>query len=306
MKKLYPLLAASAFLGSTLSANLLVSESFDNYVNDQTVVGQGPSTTGFTGNWSNTGGGLASSVDYYPRSGGLSYVNYAPSSTSGSLEAFRSSGSHSGGAKRISRSFDYSSPGTGDFFISFLFANNSTSAEGDTEFRFQAEGSENNDRDTRLSIDHSNNDITIGTGGQAGAETTQSGIAGTNLLIIRAIYDSDTNTSGNPNAGFYDRVEIWLNPEITASANPTLDDLGTPDVTGFGIMRNFDGGGNPMAFEQFNFKHSLKSGDVVLDGLTITNDLGDLIAIPEPGTYGLIFAGFATGLVFLRRLRKAK
>lgn len=302
MKAFYPILAASFFLGTSLSANLLVSESFDNYSNNQTVVGQGPATTGFTGNWSITGGGLnPTAVDYFPRSGGLSYDNYVPSSTSGSLEAFRSSGSHSGGAKQVSRNFDYGSPGTEDLFFSFLFDNGSTSANADTVFRFRAGENTDNNRDTRISINHSNNNITIATGGGAATSVTETGISGTNLVIIRAIYDFGINTTGNPNAAFYDRVEIWLNPDINQSSSPSVADLGAPDAVGFGIMRSFNGGGTPLAFNQFDFQHSLNSGSVTLDGLTITTDLGDLVAIPEPSTYALIFAGLAAGMILMRR-----
>ncbi|MCC5844462.1 MAG: PEP-CTERM sorting domain-containing protein [Verrucomicrobia bacterium] len=288
--------------GSTASASLRVYDGFSGYTVDTTVVGQGPSTTGFSGNWTDTGGTLAATVDYRPRINNLTYTNFAPSS-GGSLEAYRSSGSHSGGYKQVSRDFDYAAPGTGDFYMAFLIQNDSANAVADTRLWLQGLSAPDGNRDAFFDINHTDNTLMFSAGGGSGLETTDFGLnSGANLVVVRAIYDFGINTAGNPNAAFYDRVEFWINPTLTASAAPTSADLGTPDASGFGIMRSFNGNGTPLAYNSLHFRHSLNSGSVSLDEFTITTSLSDIVAIPEPGTLALV--GIALGSLVLFRRRR--
>ncbi len=290
---------ATVFAGSASAA--LVYDGFSGYTVDTTVVGQGPAATGFTGNWTNTGGALAATVDFQPRTDNLTYTNYAPSS-GGSLEAFRSSGSHSGAAKQVSRSFNYAAPGTGDFYIAFLIQNDSSSATANTRLTLQAGASADSNRDAFFDVDHTNNTLTFSAGGGAGMVEAEGLSAGANLVVVRSVYDNGINTSGNPNQTFYDVVDLWINPTITASATPTLADLGAADATGFGIMRSFEGSGTPLAYNSLLFRHSLNSGEVSLDEFIITNSLSDIIAVPEPASLALMGLG---GLLMLGRSRRA-
>ncbi|MCC5840437.1 MAG: hypothetical protein JJT96_09945 [Opitutales bacterium] len=283
-----------AFIGSvsTSFATVYVYDGFSGYTTDVSVVGQGPTSTGFSGDWTNRGGALAATVNFNPRETGLSYTNYGPSSA-GSLEAFRSSGSHTGGAKQVGRNLSYTAD-TEDFYISFLIANNSTSAVSNTIVRLQGLGSANADRDSLFQINHSTNTLQFSLGGGVGLTGSASLQAGANLVVVRAIYDFDSPTAGNPNAAFYDQVEVWINPTLSAGGNPTVDTLGAPLASGFGIMRSFNGSGNALPFNSLNFQHSLNSGSVVLDEFMIA-------AIPEPQTYAALFGLAALAMVLYRR-----
>lgn len=123
--------------------------------------------------------------------------------------------------------------------------------------------------------------------------------AGANFVVVRSVYDNGINTAGNPNQAFYDVTQIWINPTIAASETPTLADLGTANATGFGIMRSFGGSGIALSYDSLNFRHSLNSGSVKVDEFVMTQSIGDIVAIPEPGTLALV--GIALGSLLLFR-----
>jgi hypothetical protein len=292
------LITLLAFAGSlgTAFGSLSVYDDFSGYTADVTVVGQGPAATGFTGNWTNTGGALAvGTVDFQPRSTGLSYTNYSPSG-SGSLEGFRSSGSHSGGAKQVSRDFSYTAD-TSDFYISFLIQSNSTAADDLSFVRMQAGASAVADRDSFFSVNHATNVLAFSLGGGSGLTGSASLAAGANLIVVRASYDFIIDTAGNPNAAFYDKVDVWVNPTLSAAGLPTADTMGAPTASGFGIMRSFNGSGAALAYNSLSFEHSLDSGSVTLDGFVIS-------AVPEPATYAALLGLAALSLVIYKRRKR--
>ncbi|MCC5848107.1 MAG: PEP-CTERM sorting domain-containing protein [Verrucomicrobia bacterium] len=273
-------------------ADLLVYEGFSGYTVDTTIVGQGPAKTGFTGNWSQTGGMAAGVVDYVPRSSGLSYENYAPTSN-GSLEHFRASGgSH---AKTLTRGLNYVMDNTDDYFLSFLVSY-SGGATADSTLTFTNE----KNRPSVFSINHSTGAFSFTpNGGSATVFNSNLAADETHLIVLRAYQQSE----GNPNSAFFERYDIWVNPEITADPNPTLANLGTADGSGWGILRFFDGGSNPLPFNTLRFSNTLsEGGSVTTDEIVISQSLSDIVAIPEPGT--LVLLGIALGTLAIFRRRK--
>lgn len=290
---LITLLALGCSLGTAFGTVYVYDDFSSGYTADATVVGQGPAATGFTGNWTNTGGALVSTtVDFQPRTSGLSYTSYSPSGA-GSLEGFRSNGSHSGAAKRVSRDFSYTAD-TSDFYISFLIQSDSTAADADSFVRLQAFATADADRDSFFSVDHATNLLDFSLGGTAGLTGSASLQSGANLVVVRASYDFTTPTAGNPNAAFYDKVDVWVNPTLSVAGLPSVDTMGAPNASGFGIMRSFNGSGAALAYDSLIFEHSLDSGSITLDGIAIS-------AVPEPGTYVALFGAAALALVMYRR-----
>ncbi|MEX0653466.1 MAG: PEP-CTERM sorting domain-containing protein [Phycisphaeraceae bacterium] len=296
-------LAGGVVLAMTASAPaaVLVYDGFEAsgdgsgsaYQADTSVVGQSDARTGFAGAWADTGATLAPSVNFNPRTTGLTYAGYSPNDA-GSLEAYRSTGNHIGSAKQVSRSLDYASPGTDDYYVSFLLEYDGT-ADDDTTITLAEPGTNTTDRDATFSLDHATDQLTFTPAGSTADTYSETLNSGSNLIVLRAIYDAGDASGNNPSADFYDQYEIWINPTISG------DDLGAADAAGFGILRSFTGGATPLPFTDLRFTHSLNTAHVTLDEFMISQST-DSFLVPEPASLTLLGAG---GLLMLLRRRPA-
>lgn len=279
-------------LASTLNGAILVHESFSGYTADTTAVGQNPSTTGFSGAWVNSGGsggGLASTVDFYPRSTGLSYTGLSLNA-GGSLEHFRTSGTAT--SKQIDRPISFTPAtvsGSNVLYIGFLFQHSATSGNDvDATLNYGVLES----RDNQFILDGGN--LSVDLAGSNGSTLSLGAVAQNtpNLVLLRV---SDNTTGGGGNDSFYDTVEAWINPD--------LSNLGAADQTGVGIISKFSGGNTDISADGLRFSGSLAAGEAFsIDEFFVATDLSDFTApIPEPSTWALFAGVGALALVAFRR-----
>lgn len=256
------------------------------YDADGSIIGQGPARTGFSGAWATSDTLAGGVVDFVAREDGLAYPG-AVAGLDGRMELYRIATSSGQGAKSASRSLSYTAPDSDDIYYA-LQLSYTGSLSGTAAFAGSG-------RDLQFNLDSSGN-LTIAPAGSSAMSYSEAITAGmSNLVVIRAINDESGAAPGsNPNSGFYDYLEVWINPTITGGA------LGTPDATGYGIVRNLNGGGNAVAYSSLILSGDVGGGDAItIDEVYVTTDLADVV-IPEPATMSLL--GLA-GLAMLRRRR---
>ncbi len=262
------------------------------YNSSVSIIGQGPARTGFTGVYSQSGGLAPGTVDFQARDVGLTYPA-TNTGGSGLLEFFRIASSSSVGDKVANRSLSYTAPETSDIYFSFQL---SYTGSLPATVSFVSNLNERN-----FAFDLSSTGLlTLEPGGSSATTYSEQLTAGaTSLIVVKAVNDeSGTAPGSNPNTAFYDYLEFYVNPTIIGAS------LGTPDATGFGIVRNLGGGGTAVAYDGFRLAGNAAAGTSVrVDEVYITTDLNDIVAVPEPGTVALFLVG-GIGLIALQRRRR--
>ncbi len=273
---------ATAVSGSASAALLPAHEQFlaADYTADVSVIGQ-DGGTGFTGNWSQTGG-LSADVDFQVRSTGLTYTDLQ--TAGGALEHFRTSGGP--GTKVASHSFSFtplSISGSNVMYLGFLF-----DVTSGAEFTLTYNTVSN--RNTRFVVGAGGAVSVIGGGSDGSTMNLGTAASGTNMILLRAT----DKTSGTPNNAFYDDVEVWLNPNLL--------NLGTAGATGSAIISKFNGNNIDTQPNALTLTSSLSTGQSFrIDEFFVTDDLST-VAIPEPASLALMGLG---GLLMLTRSRRA-
>ncbi|MGC9451808.1 MAG: PEP-CTERM sorting domain-containing protein [Oceanipulchritudo sp.] len=279
----------SGILATAANGSILVKESATGYTPDTTIVGQNPTTTGFSGAWTNPNNfGLAASVDFYPRSTGLSYTGFG-SATGGSLEHFRVSGTAA--TKQVERPISFTPAtvsGSDVLYIGFLFQHSATSGNDvDATVTYGLLGSS---RDNNFILDGGS--LSIGLAGSNGSTLNLGAVAQdtTHMVLLRV---SDNTTGGGGNDAFYDNVEAWLNPD--------LSNLGTANASGVGIISKFNGSNTDISADGLSLLGVLAAGEsFTMDEFFVATDLAN-VTVPEPSTWALLAGVSALGLVMLRR-----
>lgn len=273
-------------LASSVHGSVLVQESLTGYTSDQTIVGQNPATTGFSGAWANPNNlGLAAVVDFYPRSTGLSYTGFG-SATGGSLEHFRVSGTAA--TKNVTRPISFTPAtvsGSSVLYIGFLFEH-SGGTDVDATVNYGVLG----DRDNLFILNGSS--LSIDLAGTNGSTLNLGAVAQdtTHMVLLRV---SDNTTGGGGNDAFYDNVEAWLNPDLSS--------LGAANAGGVGIISKFSGGNTDISANGLSLSGALAAGEsFTMDEFFVVTDLAN-VTVPEPSTWALMAGLAALGLVMLRR-----
>ena len=276
-------------------ATLLVHEPFltggaPNYTVDATIKNTAPTSTGFTGNWSDPS--LADAVDFRVRGTSLAYANDQTLDVSGgALEHYRSSGSAA--AKNMNRALSYAMPQNSELWGSFLFTYSSGTA-----FTFSLTyGSGQSTRPFDFIL--ASNTLTAAPGG-AVATDVQSGTLSpdtTYMALFKAV-----DSTGGPSS-VYDAYTFWINPVVTN----TEGDLGASLGSGFGVIRELTAvNGTSANYTGASLVASLAAGQSFkVDEIRLGTSLADVMpyTIPEPGTLALL--GIALGSLLLFRRRPA-
>ncbi len=276
------MVTTTAVAGPASASVLPVHEQFlsADYTADVSIVGQ-DGGTGFTGNWSESGG-LAAAVDFQVRSTGLSYTNLQ--TAGGALEHFRTSGSAI--TKTASHNFSFtplSVSGSDVLYLGFLF-------EVTSGAEFTLTYNTVSGRDTRFVVGASGAVSVIGAGGSGSTMNLGSAASGTNLILLRAT----DRTTGSPSNAFYDDVELWLNPDLAS--------LGAATATGSAIISKFEGSNIDKQPDTLRLSAKLSAGQSFrIDEFFVTDDLST-VTIPEPASLALLGLG---SILVLGRSRRA-
>lgn len=241
--------------------------------------------TGFTGPWYDSNGPMSSGVNATAELGSLTYPGFI-TQDDGHGRPFRSSGNATA-SKHVGRDLDYTMPaGATEYYAAVLI-----------DFESQRGGAGFGSRDNagRYNIfDATEGEIRFRPPGDSADSYSTPWTEGTHLFVVR--YFVDTDTPGNPNSSFYDRWELWHNPEITG---PTLP---TPTASGWGIGLKYGGGGNIIPNDLFllDASHMAAGQSAMVDEFYIATDPAAFL-IPEPASAALLGLG---GLALLARRRR--
>lgn len=280
---LLPLFAAITLAGTSVSHAILVEEQFltgsDPSAGEYTVgsvSGQGPTVTGFTGNWNiNAGGGPV------VEAAGLSYSNASGTvaSSGGSLEL---TNNNSRAGRQLTAGLDDSSTGT--YYLSFMYQQASTFA-GYRGIDLFDGGTSSSNRTLGLTQDSSNdNELNISAFG-----ATQDNIStiGTDVNFFVMKFEM-SDTAGS------DTFSLYINPDLATEP-------GSVAFTASGLDISFD----YIGLERYSTANSNRN--ITLDEIRMAQTYNEVttVSVPEPRTTALI-AGFCVlmGAMAYRR-RKA-
>ena len=265
------LAAAALCSAGTAHAALLAEDQFltggSNYATSSNILGQGPATFGFTGNWLNFTGTAA------PVDTGLTYGGLV---TDGGALAL------SGGNNRTGRLIDspVTASTTGTVYLSFLMELSAVSNQ------YKALELHNGGFD-----DNTNRNFRLGNGGGAnGFSNTDYGfrIAGGSNQLLGA-GDTDTNLF----VVRFDLSDAAASDSVTVYRNPT-NLISEAANTGVTLA------GQDIAFDRISV--AMFTGELVtFDEFRLGTTFNSVVPIPEPGSLALLGAG---GLCLLARRRR--
>ena len=238
-----------------------------------------------SGEWFEAHEPLSPGINAVPLIQNLSYPGFE-TGPMGLAQPYRSGGS-AGPGKIMARSLSYSLPAADyeGYYVAMLVDFLDATGGGAGAGRAPS-------RETVVTTDGT--DIIVQAPGNHGTTHTEALTSGTHLIVYQ--YELGV-TSGNPNTDYYDRLNVWIDPDVSGGVFPA-----TPEYQGWGIGSKLDGGGTDLPVPQM-FVHgsSLSVGEeVFVDEIYITDDPQDFL-IPEPSTLTLL--GFFAAAFLVRGAR---
>ncbi|MBC2602622.1 hypothetical protein [Puniceicoccus vermicola] len=288
-------IAAILFGTSILQAAPLVKESFlasDGYVEDGAIGTQdltGPSglATG-TDVWA-----ASTSIMTYKDEYNLSYGSYT--GTGGGVGITNPNSNARFASRTVTPSLPFDNS-VSTYYVSFLMDLSSVDATGDAFVAFRSDSSGDNFafglgagvKDGNFMLMNRNS----ATGVHEYVDLGTAYTSGTHLFVIKL------DNGGNSNWNGTEQMSIWIDPiDISSEAAATSDSIVYQSMTS-------TSGAGSQPIDQLTLHTSdFTANDVLVqfDEATIGTSWSDVVMIPEPGGFALLFGIIGGGILFLRR-----